>query len=312
MKEQIMRETGGRNAPALIPIPSYLLILLILLALIYGFSAPPVAAETAFMAGYVEGEVTWRDGSQPVEIGTVLAVADTVYLGHDGYLEIASGDRTVRLVGPGEYRLAELAGDGGERPGFGVALGQRVHRALRNERRGDLAAAGVRGDFGGAEAGDAVTVAQEVRSVAIEALRAGRLLEAEELFDEALLYATGAEEPSIRIDLAELLLGEGRFSDTLAVTDPIPASARNARYYRARGTALHAGEMFESTLELVHESRARELPPETQVHLEGLAADAALALDDRTVAIQALRRITELDPDSVWTVAARRLLGELE
>lgn len=287
-------------------------VMLISMMLLYGLSVLPVMGEIPLVAGYLEGEVTWKHGSQPVEFGTVFTPEDTIHLGDDGYLEITTGERTVRLVGPGEYRLGEVTSDGGVRPGLTAALGLRVQRALRDERRGDLAAAGVRGDFGEVETWDAPTIAQEVRTAAIQTLRAGRIEEAEILFEEALLYATDREEPALRIDLAELLLGEGRFGDAVTTTDDLPASARDARYYRARVTALHAVAMFESTLELVRESRDHQLPLEVQVHLEGLAADAALALGDDAAATEALRRITELDPESTWATAARRMLNELE
>ncbi len=271
---------------------------------------------------YVEGDVLIRAGSVPVEIGMRLQETEILDLGPGGYAELDSAGRTIRLVGPGEYRLDTLAQSPVGQSGFSAALGRRVQRVLADERRGDLAAAGVRGDFGGEDTWDAPGPARDLHNAAVEALRGGRASEAEILLQEALLYAGTNEAAVIRIELTELYLGEERIPDALNAINAVPLPSRTSddtdtgewleRFYRARGSALHAAGLLRETVDLVHRSRHGDLPGETQLHLELLAADAAVRTGDRSAAVEALSRIVELAPDTAWATASRRMLEGLD
>lgn len=275
----------------------------------------PSATATAqeLSAAYLEGDVA-LDNSGQLSIGDPLPQSGTVVLGDSGYLEIVGLGRTVRLLGPGEYLLAELFPSDGESASLTSAVTSRVRRLIRDERRGDIAAAGVRGDLAG-ESGWASGPAADLRLAAEEALRAGRVESAEALYREALLYAVGTEA-GIRLDLAELHLSRGEMGAVVDVTAPIDTVEEmeprvRGRYYLVRGSALLELGEGEAALELLLDARGRRIPAATAPLLELLAAEAALTLGDQGAAASALERVVELAPDSPQATAARRMLAQM-
>lgn len=284
--------------------------LLVCLGLLLATVATPAQELTAT---YVEGSVA-LEGHGPVRIGDALPSAALIMLGDSGYLEVARHGRTVRLLGPGEYRLNELFSTDGSDPGVGSAVTGRVRRLIRAELRGDIAAAGVRGDFAGEDewaGGPAV----DLRLAADEALRAGRIESAQALYQEALLYAVGTET-AIRLDLAELHLSRNELARVIDVTDAIDTvdamePRLRGRYYLVRASALLELGDGERALELVVGARRRRVPAATAPLLELLAAESALSIDDRVAAAAALERVIDLAPDSPQGTAARRMLAEM-
>ncbi|MFW6215255.1 MAG: hypothetical protein ACOC45_04835 [Alkalispirochaetaceae bacterium] len=279
--------------------------LLILLPL----SAPTQELTAAFLDGFVE-----LDGEGTVAIGDVLPPEGTLLLDESGYLEIRARGRTVRLIGPGAYELSRIVGSSDQTSGTLSGVTGRVQRLIREERRGDLAAAGVRGDFAG-EGEWASSPAAELRQAAEEALRAGRVEAAEELYQEALLYAVGTEA-TIRLDLAELHFSRGEAQRVLAVTEPIDSIDEmeprvRGRYYLVRGAALLEVGAGREAVEFLLGVRGRRIPPETELLLELLTAEAAVSAGRDEIAREALQRVIELAPDTPPATAARRMLAAM-
>ena len=284
--------------------------LLICLGLLLASEATPAQELTAT---YVEGSVV-LEGHGPLGIGDALPSAALLLLGDSGYLEVVRRGRTVRLLGPGEYRLNELfATDGGD-GGVASAVTGRVRRLIRAELRGDIAAAGVRGDFAGEDdwaGGPAV----DLRLAADEALRAGRIESAQALYQEALLYAVGTET-AIRLDLAELHLSRNELAKVIEVTEAIDTVDAmephlRGRYYLVRASALLELGDGERALELILDARRRRVSPAAAPLLELLAAESALSIGDHVAAAAALERVLDLAPDSPQGTAARRILAEM-
>ncbi len=262
---------------------------------------------------YLEGAVELAD-QRPIHIGDTLPSGGTVMLGDSGYLEVLGLGRTVRLLGPGEYLLHELFPADGTGGGLSSAVTGRVRRLIREERRGDIAAAGVRGDFAG-ESDWVSGPAADLRLAAEEALRAGRIDSAEALYQEALLYAVGAED-AIRLDLAELYLSRNDLTRVVEVTESIDTVDEmqprvRGRYYLVRASALLELGEGEAAMKLLIDARGRRVAAVTAPLLDLLAAEAAVRIGDRAEATVSLERVVELAPDSPQGIAARRMLAEM-
>lgn len=271
-------------------------------------------AQSALTCVYLEGTVVLLNGTERrVEVGDELAGTGVLRLGPSAYAELQSENRTMRLLGPGQYHLSDFAGTASDRSGLSASLGNRMRRLLREEKRPDSSAAGVRGDL----ADDAWVLlgpASELRTAAEEALLAGRPDSAEELYREALLYAEESEA-AIRLELGELLLGRGEYDEAIEITEESTVAELgdpwSGRYYLVRGGALFAVGRYEELLSLIDDSRAETVPEETRLYLELLGAEGARTLGNEEAARASLRRVVALGGGSPQAVAARRLLEEL-
>ena len=283
------REPGRGRPEVLATLCVLVLSIFLVPASIAAQAAPSAPAE--LVVGYLEGEVTVRATADTPGVGTVLLGTEILDLGPDGYVEIRTGGGTLRLAGPGEFFLAEtvpvLPGDSPRR-NIATALSGRMRRITGEQEQREAVVAGVRGDFGGAAeasglwpsaAGSIGDLSGELHAAALAAARSGQTEEAEELLEEALLYATPGSEGAIRLDLAALLLHR---------------------------------EQYDAVLDIVRESRYDATAPEEQVQLELLAAEAAMLTDNREETILSLQAVQNLAPQSAWAVAARRMLAELD
>lgn len=277
---------------------------------------PILSAQSALTATYVEGSA--EVAGSPVDIGTQFSGAEVLILGPSAYVELEGRGRSYKLLGPGEYPLSDLApGDSGAR-GLSTAVGGRMRRLLRDSARGDLAVAGVRGDFAGEDSFDMGGPGTELRSAAADALRAGRPTAAEELYREALLYAMEGETAAIKVELAELLLGREKPAEAAEVlSDVSPDSLQRSlppewrgRYALARGAALMGTEDWAVLLDHLTVVEAKDYAGETQLYLALMEAEAALQLGDPDRAATALERVIATAPDSPEATLARRLLSE--
>ena len=159
--------------------------------LLLHFSAS-LPAQEGFVSVYVEGDaILIGEEERRVDIGDTLERDAILSLGESAYLEIAGAGRTVRLLGPGEYRLSELPAHQ-EKGGFSAGVTGRAKHLLRDGTRGDVAIAGVRGDLAtndgaglapglapGSGLGDGP--AEELREAARDALEAGQVENAVEI-----------------------------------------------------------------------------------------------------------------------------------
>lgn len=294
-------------------------------------------AQNAATVVYVEGEarltgarltgtgteVTTRETEDTKsEIGLPVPADATLELGRSGYVEIATGDSTLRLVGPGTFELSTLIAGSSEARGLVASMGSRMRRLLADRERPGLAAAGVRGDFAGDEAWGMGSPAQDLRLAAVDSLRAGDKAMAQELYREAILYATGTEALQLRVELAELLLSDSRYGDAATIISEVdpeildPAVYEDSqwigRYYLSRTVSLIGAGHLERAVEVARQTRRQKLNSETQQTIELLAADAALQAGLTGAAVEALEAAIAITPDTPEATAARRLLAGVQ
>lgn len=268
-------------------------------------------AQESLTCVYLEGTAGFRDMS--IEVGDELSGEGVLILDEESYVELVQGRRTLRLIGPGEYYLSDLARENSG-ASFAPSIGNRMRRLLRQDPEERFTTAGVRAEQARRDEWADLGPASELRAAAGEALEAGRPDAAEELYREALLYAT-ENDSAIRLELAELLVARDRYDEAAELTSEISSEGfganRMGRYFLARGAALFGLRSYDELIQLVTRSRQVELPAESTLYLELLAAEAYLARGDEQNARRSLRRVIAVGSDTPQAVAAKRFLGEL-
>lgn len=171
---------------------------------------------------YLEGMVSIRHQNDWVvlDIGGTVDVDSTVQIGPHGYLELGDGDTTLRLSRPGTFRIERLLAGQPARSADTVLT--RILSMLTAVSRGDtsrdLAVAGTRAtgveDVGALEWAGGES-ALELIDRGRQELAAGRIAEAVELFDEAVLYAPAQDEPRAEFYLGYALFMQGDMREAL-------------------------------------------------------------------------------------------------
>lgn len=268
-------------------------------------------AQETLICVYIEGSASIEGRS--VDLGDELTDRGVLTLDQGSYVELAQGRRTLRLIGPGEYYLSDLAEE--NRAGsLAPSIGNRMRRLLRPAPEERFTTAGVRAQQARRDDWRDLGPASELRAAAGEALEAGRRDAADELYREALLYAA-EDENAIRLELAELLVARERYQEAADLTGEISHDGleadRKARYYLVRGGALFGLQAYDELISLVRASREEELTEEATLYLELLAAEAYLQTGNERAAGRSLRRVIAVGGDTPQAVAAKRLLEGL-
>ncbi len=279
----------------------------------------PVGSED-FGIQYREGEVsihhseTWK----PISIGDEISRDAVLRLGVDSYLEMGDGKVILRIARPGVYRVADLleahAAEASE--SLFTRIQQRLRRVLSSSTERAPAVAGTRAD----EAAPIAELEWLGGDTVAELIEEGRLAlddenidTAVELFDEAALFATSAEEPEAAFYLGYSLFLSGESREALQWLQ-LHEPDTGAYYYHEHVMTLAQAHLDVSAADeaiallagylqsAAHES---ELLPAAHL-LMGIGYRMSGRLSR---AHRELNRVVSIAPDSSEAAVATQLLG---
>lgn len=277
-----------------------------------------VSAQEFFVA-YVEGRVEHRLDGRWVEsgIGDTFPAGTEVRLEGDGFLEVVSGNRTIRYAQEGLYRLGDAEGPtASESTDLGGLIRGTVSRFTRTSASPSERAisAGVRASEAAQEptiewAGDETP--EELIAEGIAALRDEKTEDASFLFEDAYVFADGPvrDRAGFYLVYTLYLLDEHDLAlETLAELSPEPTEP----YYP--DFAMVAGEIYLTTgdpataAEILQRAidNHRTIETEDPLVAQGLyyLLGRAVESTDATEAAEFFRRAAKLAPPTAVGVEA--------
>ena len=270
---------------------------------------------------YREGQVSVRQADRwiPISIGDEIGRDAVLRLGPDSYLEMGDGTTKLKIALPGTYRIEDLLeAHAAEASGSLFSrIQQRLRRVLPGSAERDPTTAGTRAD----EApviGDVEWLGGESVAELIEegrfALDNENIDMAIELFDEAALFATPAEEPEAAFYLGYSLFLSGESREALYWLQ-IHEPDSDTYYYHEHVITLAQSHLELSAADeaigllanyVQSSTREPELLPAAHL-LMGIGYRMSGRL---TRAHRELNRVVSIAPDSSEAAVATQLLSE--
>lgn len=269
---------------------------------------------------YREGEVSVRHADTwiPISIGDEVASDAVLRLGPDSYLELGDGTIALKIGRPGIYRIADsLEAHAAE---ASESLFSRIQRRLRSvlpaSAGRDPVTAGTRADETPSIAEIEWIGGESVAELIEEgrfALASENIAMAVELFDEAALFATPAEEPEAAFYLGYSLFLSGESREALYWLQVYEPEA-DTYYYHEYVLTLAQAHLDVSAADeatgllanyLQSPGSEAELRPSAHL-LMGLGYRMSGRL---TRANRELNRVLSLAPESPEAAVATELLG---
>ncbi len=282
----------------------------------------PQAVAQDFIIRYSEGSVELQQRGRWTGLypGDVVPTDAELRLGQGGYAEISDGRTTLRLAQPGVFQMENLLGGRSAPTGRTIAsmVRSRVQRLSERPRPAEPTVGGTRATEAPSGAGIEWVGGEspaELIEAGRDALLAGDIDEAFDLFDEALLYAGESEEPEAAFYLGYTLFltGEMRGALTwLRKYSPNP----DTDYYHEHVMTLAQTQL---ELSLTHDTIALLTGyADGADHETELLPTAHLLLGlghringDNAAARRELQRVQALSPGSATATTAAQLLREL-
>lgn len=219
-----------------------------------------------FIVRYSEGtvEMQRQNAWAPLLMGDLVPDDAVMRLSQGGYAELGDGRTVLRLAQPGVFRMSDLLGGrrAASSPTVTSMIQGRVTRLSEQPRALVPVVGGVRATEAPRQGGIEWVGGESVEELIAEgrdALAAGDLDGAFDLFDEAMLYATDDEEPEVAFYLGYTLALSGEPRGALTWLQMYPPNP-------------DAGWFHEHTLALAQVQLDLSMTSDTVVLLSGYAS----------------------------------------